>query len=625
MRKLLSKVIRNRLTLGLAITKVVFDLVLYNIATVISVFIRFDFGLNPVFLHLDDPFGIIENAMFLIFCIVIGLPFHSFEYTSIKEVADIFIAVFLSKLFAFPFVYILGIRTSFSRGAYFVSFVIAFLLLSIARLSYRVIHEKRRKLKGESEKREKRVIILGAGDAGEKLLREILSHPELNYKIVGFLDDDPRKKRTTIHGYPVIAQIDRLPFILREYEIDVVIFAIPTAPGELLQKVISLTSNSNVEIKKLPAIWEIVSGRISIQDIKNVELEDLLPRASIKMDLEPVKEYIEDKVILITGAGGSIGSEIVRQVVGFKPKQLLILGRGENRIFDIELEVKGKYKFLNVIPLICDIRNREKVFKIFEIYKPDVVFHAAAHKHVPLMEKNPDEAILNNVFGTKNVLDASIEYGVERFINISTDKAVNPTNFMGVSKRLTELLVMYYGRHNNNFKCASVRFGNVLGSKGSVVEVFRRQIKETGVITVTDPNMERYFMLIPEAVQLVLYAGSMVDRGEIFVLKMGEPVNILEFAKQFVKLSGKELGKDVKIEIIGNRGGEKIKEELWSESEKIEPTENPYILRIKSSNNGVFEDGFIDDIEQLKNFATNFDIDGVKKVIKKLIPESEIN
>ncbi len=511
---------------------------------------------------------------------------------------------------------------SFSRGAYLASFVVAFLLIAGVRILFRMFYEFRNKKGATLLKRKKKVLIIGAGDAGEKLLREILSHPELSYKVVGFLDDDPRKKKTKIHGYSVIGEIERLPYAVKEYAVDVIIYAIPAAPREHLQKVVSLASATNVEIKKLPAVWEIVSGRIRVEDIKNVELEDLLPRPEIKMDSSVVENYLRGKVVLVTGAGGSIGSEISRQVATYRPKKLILLGRGENRIFDIEQELKYVRHFDNIEPVICDIRDRRRVFKVFESYRPDIAFHAAAHKHVPLMEKNPTEAILNNIFGTKNLLDAVCEYNVECFVNISTDKAVNPVNIMGVTKRVNEIMVQFYAYDSNGTIFSSVRFGNVLGSKGSVVDVFSKQIKQ-GIITLTDPKMERYFMLIPEAVELVLHAGAMSKGSEIFVLKMGKSMNMLEFAKSFVALSGKELDKDVKIKIIGNRGNEKLREELWNERERVEETNNPYILVIREMGEPIDKDRFFELLEELRKAAIDENIPLAKSIIKEIVPEYE--
>jgi FlaA1/EpsC-like NDP-sugar epimerase len=624
MKSFFKKIIRNKATVTIAFAKLLIDAFLYNIAMVLAVFLRFDFALKRNFIHIDDLFGIVENAIFIVFEIIFRLPLHSFEFTSVKEVSDIFVAVFLTKAVSYPIFYLLGRNISFSRGAYLASFIIAFLLIAGVRILFRLFYEFRNKKDATLSKRKKKVIIIGAGDVGEMLLREIISHPELSYKVVGFLDDDSAKKKTRIHGYQVIGEIERLPYIVKKYGVDVIIYAIPSASREHLQQVVSLASSTAAEIKALPAVWEIVSGRIRVEDIKNVELEDLLPRASIKMDSSEVANYIKGKTVLITGAGGSIGSEISRQVVNFKPEKVILLGRGENRIFEIEREVLEKKHFYGAIPIICDIRNREKIFKVFEQYKPDIVFHAAAHKHVSLMEKNPDEAILNNIFGTKNLLDASLENKAERFINISTDKAANPANIMGASKRVTEMLLRYYLNDGNETKFASVRFGNVLGSTGSVIEVFKKQIKETGVLTITDPQMERYFMLISEAVQLVLQASTMGKNGEIFVLKMGDPVNVLDFAKHFIKLSGFELNKDIQIKIVGNRGGEKLKEELWSERETVEKTQNPYILKVVESDNSFDKEDFFAKLDILEKAALKFDTEEIKSVLKEIISEHKV-
>ncbi len=619
MRKFVGKILRNKIMISLIIAKLLLDVLLYVFSNFASVIIRFDFVLNMNYFHVDDWFGIVEICVFIIFALILQLPQQSFEFASIHEVSNIFLVVVSSKILSYLVLYLSRSKVYFSRGAFAISVLISFLLIAGVRIIFRWIYNKRRK--EEPHKRFKNAIIIGAGDAGEQLLREILAHSELSYRVIGFLDDDPFKKKVKIHGVSVLGPIERLPYIIKDNGVEVVIYAIPTAPRELLKKVFELVSEFSVEVKTLPAIWEIISGRIRVEDIKNIELEDLLPRASIKMDNAVVEAYLKGKVVLITGAGGSIGSEISRQVVNFMPGKVILLGRGENRIFDIEREIIEKKKYFDSIPVICDIRNREKIFKVFEQYKPDIVFHAAAHKHVPLMEKNPDEAVLNNVFGTKNLLDAALRFKVERFINISTDKAVNPKNIMGASKRVTEMLIQYYSNNGNESKFASVRFGNVLGSTGSVIEVFKKQIKETGVLTITDPQMERYFMLITEAVQLVLQAAALGKNGEIFVLKLGEPVNILDFAKHFIKLSGKELGKDIQIKIVGNRGGEKLKEELWSESETVEKTENPYILKVIERNNSFNKEDFFKKLKELESVSSKFNEGRIKLLLKDIIPE----
>lgn len=621
MKRIIGKIIRNKITISIILSKLILDVLLYVFSNFISVIIRFDFTVNRNFIHIDDWFGIIEILMFIITSLIFRLPLQSFEFASIPEISEIFATIFISKAVSYSMLYLSKTEIYFSRGAFAISFLVSFLFISGIRIVYRWFYNSRRKV--ESKNRLKTTIIIGAGDAGEQILREIINHPESSFKVVGFLDDDPFKKRVKIHGISVLGPIDRLPFVIKQYRVDVVIHAIPTASRELLKKTFDLAAPYNVEIKTLPAIWEIVSGKVTVVDIRNVELEDLLPRASIKMDDSLIANYIKEKTVLITGAGGSIGSEISRQIVKYNPFKIILLGRGENRIFDIERELVENRKYTSCVPVICDIKNREKVFKLLEEYHPHVVFHTAANKHVPLMEKNPDEAILNNIFGTMNLLDASLQYKIERFINISTDKAVNPTSIMGASKRIVELLIQLYSLRSKNTVFTSVRFGNVLGSRGSVAEVFKRQINETGEITITDPNMERYFMLTSEAVQLVLHAGAMSKGGEIFILKMGEPVNILDFAKQFVRFSGKELGKDVKIKIIGNRGGEKIKEELWAQNEEVIGTDNPYIMRI-TCDSIIENKTFFNKIEELRNAAYNIDVERIRKIIPEIIPEADI-
>jgi len=619
---ILTKIRRNKSVIIGFTEKIVLDLILYNFSTLLAVLLRFDFSVKKSFIHIDDPVGILSNFIFIAFAVIFRLPEQIWRYVSVKEISDVFFTVTFSKIVYGLFLYLWKPNIRWSRGVYLISWFIAIFFLTGIRIFVRILMENNKHEK-ISTRRKKRVLVIGAGDAGEKVIREIVEHPQLNYEIEGILDDDIRKKGGKIHGYTVIGPIDRLPFIVEERKIDVVLVAIPSAPRRLFRKIISLVSNTPVEVKTLPGIWEIIDGKVSISSIRNVKLEDLLPRPEIITETSDIRKYIEGKRILVTGAGGSIGSEIVRQVASFNPETLLILDKGENGVFNVEMDLREKLHFTDEIPLICDIRNREKVFKIFEKFKPHVVFHAAAHKHVPLMEKNPDEAVMNNIFGTKNLLDASIVNGVERFVNISTDKAVNPTSIMGASKRVIELMLKHYtGKGSTVF--TSVRFGNVLGSAGSVIKIFEKQIRETGVLTITDPNMERYFMLIPEAVQLVLHAGALGKGGEIFVLKMGERVNIMELAKTYVKLSGFEVGKDIKIKIIGNRGGEKIFEELWSENEQLEKTPNPYILRIKTTglNN---EKAFFTNLSILKNAAENLEFNEIRKIFMKIIPEAKLN
>ena len=621
----LRKLLRNKSVLLSFFEKLVADVVLFNLSTLIAVWVRFDYSLKMSYVHITDPIGILENVIFVIFVFAFRMPMQIWRFTSIKEISDVAFAVTLTKIVSGAFFYIFQSQIVWSRGAYLISWIIAMFFLTGVRLFVRIIREKRNvNSRDDSGRREKSVLIIGAGDAGEKVIREIVAHPELNYRIVGILDDDVRKKGGKIHGYTVFGGIGRLPYVANEMGVDVVLIAIPSASKELLRKIVSLASDTAAEVKTLPGIWEIIDGEVHISNIRNVQLEDLLSRPSIKTDSAAVQKYIKNGVVLVTGAGGSIGAEIVRQVAMFNPNRIILLDKGENGVFAIERELVDERNFHNEVPVICDIRNRDKVFKIFDEYKPDVVFHTAAHKHVPLMESNPDEAVTNNIFGTKNLLDAAVKYGVGRFVNISTDKAVDPTSVMGASKRVTEKMLQYYAKDNPKAVFTSVRFGNVLGSAGSVIEVFKRQIRGTGILTVTDPKMERYFMLIPEAVQLVLQAGALGDGGEIFVLKMGERVNVLELAKTFAKLSGFEVGKDVQIKITGNRGGEKILEELWDKEEAVEDTENPYILRIRPDGSIVSKEEFFEILSQLKTAAVDMDFTRVRKIFMEIIPEARL-
>ncbi|MFN3699333.1 MAG: polysaccharide biosynthesis protein [Dictyoglomus sp.] len=478
--------------------------------------------------------------------------------------------------------YLLFPLEGFPRSVVVISFFSALLLLFSVRAFTRWLYESKRKNNGIAKFSTKKVILIGAGDAGEKILREIKIHRELNYDVVGFLDDDPKKIGKKIHGVKVLGPIRSLPNIVKELRIQEVIISIPSASVSLIREIVSMASKLKIPVKILPGIWELIDGRVSISKIRNVKIEDLLERDVINLDSKKIEEYIRDKKILVTGAGGSIGSEICRQVASYSPQKIILVGRGENSIFNIDLELRRNFPNIKVKPYIADIKDRDRILYIFSHERPDIVFHSAAHKHVPLMEENPDEAVLNNVFGTINVMDASKEVKVKRFIFISTDKAVYPSNIMGATKRVGEILVKYYSL-NSETEFIAVRFGNVLGSRGSVLEVFKKQIEQGGPITITHPDMERYFMTIPEAVGLVLQAGIMGKSGDLFVLDMGKPIKIIDLAKNFVELSGYDL-QEIGIKISGLRPGEKLKEELWENEEIIEKTDHPKILRIVSTN-----------------------------------------
>jgi len=412
----------------------------------------------------------------------------------------------------------------------------------------------------------KKTLIVGAGDAGILVLKELKRSIDSPLYPTAFIDDNSEKLNLRILGIPVVGTRKNIGDIVKRYKIQVVIIAIPSAQGSEITHIVNICKEHNVEVKIFPRISDIINGRITLNMIREVRVEDLLGRPPIELDLLSISGYITDKIVLITGAGGSIGSEICRQVSNFNPKTVLLLGHGENSIYSIEKEIKQRFPLLSTKSIIADIQDRKRMEHVFSTYRPHVVFHAAAHKHVPLMENNPTEAIKNNIFGTRNVAECAHKYQAEKFVQISTDKAVNPTSIMGVTKRIAELVIQSVNeRSNTHF--STVRFGNVLGSRGSVVPLFKQQILDGGPVTVTHPDMTRFFMTIPEAVQLVIQAGALEKEGEIFVLDMGKPVNISDLAKKLITLSGLTPDKDIQIKYTGIRPGEKLYEELFTKEE----------------------------------------------------------
>ena len=426
------------------------------------------------------------------------------------------------------------------------------------------------------------VLIVGAGDAGWMVARELRGNPQVELLPVGFLDDDPAKVGNRIHGCPVLGTRKDLARVAGEYGIAEVIIAMPTALGSVIRSIRDDCARAGLHVRTIPGMYEIISGQVSVAQIRDVQIEDLLRRKPVKTDHRAVEELVKGSTVLVTGAGGSIGSEVCRQAARLGAAELILLGHGENSIFDIHNELLLSFPGLNVVPVIADIRDGTRVLRAFDTYRPQVVFHTAAHKHVPLMELNPEEAVTNNVLGTANVLSAAERTGVSRFVFISTDKAVNPVNVMGATKLLAEMLV-HDAALRTGAPYVSVRFGNVLASRGSVVPLFKRQILAGGPLTVTHPDMCRYFMTIPEAVQLVMQAAALGRGGETFLLDMGEPVKIVDLAKDLIHLSGLEEGKDINIVFTGLRPGEKIFEELYSNNEEFERTDHEKVFRLRQS------------------------------------------
>lgn len=485
----------------------------------------------------------------------------------------------------------------------------------------------------------KRVLIIGAGDAGRMIAREIQNNPHLRLEPLGFIDDDATKHGVKIQGLVVFGGRDRLARVVQTHRVKQAIIAMPTAPGKTIRSFVKLCEEAGVETKTIPGVYELLSGRVSINQIRDVEIEDLLRREPIRIETDEVVRLVRGKRVLVTGAGGSIGSEICRQVAHHGAAELILLGHGENSIFQITRELRTTHQTssISLRPVIADIRDLHRIQTVFARYRPHLVFHAAAHKHVPLMERNVVEAVTNNVLGTKCLIEVAEETDVGSFVLISTDKAVNPTSLMGVTKRVAEKLVEAAATHNGRTFVA-VRFGNVLGSRGSVVQVFRKQIARGGPITVTHPDMRRYFMTIPEAVQLVLQAAAIGEGGEVFVLDMGEPVRIVDLARDLIELSGLEVGRDVDIEFIGMRPGEKLCEELFAESEtyrrthheKIFVARNGYATPSLLLNGREFPETLVDQpleeqVAALIAAAQRDETDEVRRLLQGIVPEYQVS
>ena len=501
------------------------------------------------------------------------------------------------------------------EGVLMLDLIATILGLAALRMLVRMYHEEfHSKRTGAG----KRFLIVGAGDAGEALLREMLRVRSSDYEVVGFVDDDPHKLGMSIHGISVLGMVDQLPAICLKHKIEEIAIAIPSASRQQLRHVVQICEGTNIRFRTVPSITDIASGKLRVSQIRDVNIDDLLGRDVVQLDLKSIESFLNNKIILVTGAGGSIGSEMCRQVCKFGPKLLLILEQAENPLFFIERELRKDHPEVNICPVIANMVDRDRIFELFEKYTPQVVIHAAAHKHVPLMECNPGEAIKNNVLGTRNVADASDKYKADNFVMISTDKAVNPTSIMGSSKRIAE---MYIQDLNNTSEThfVTVRFGNVLGSNGSVVPIFNKQIAEGGPVTVTHPEMERYFMTIPEASQLVLQAATLGTGGEIFLLDMGEPVKIVHLARELITLSGFRPDEDIEIHFTGMRPGEKLFEELSIKGEDMLPTSHPKIAAWRNipKDRQTLRDG----IEMLKEVAQSQDHAKIVAAIKMLIPE----
>ena len=506
------------------------------------------------------------------------------------------------------------------RSALGIDWLLSLVLIGGSRFALRILAEQ--SMGRQAGGKGKRALVVGAGDTGALVVRELQKSPQLNLTPIGFLDDDPAKQKHSIYGVMVIGKVEDLPLLIDLHNIDIVIIAIPSAPGQLVRMVNDVCRIKGISSRTVPGVHELVGGKISINRLREVDINDLLRREPVRVNDEAVGAALAGKRVLVTGAGGSIGRELCRQIARRTPAELVLLGHGENSIFEIFLELRADYPHLLLSPVIADVRDRERLAQVFGQHQPQIVFHTAAHKHVPLMEVNVVEAITNNVIGTRNAVDVARDRGVDRFVLISTDKAVRPSSIYGATKRLAEMIVLSAGRESQH-AFTVVRFGNVLGSRGSIIPIFKQQIVNGGPITITHPDMSRFFMTIPEAVYLVLQAGSMENGGETFVLNMGEPIRILSLAEDLIRLSGLEPHRDIEISFTGIRAGEKLTEELWEEGTPLLKTLHPDIFRLDTD---VLQPGLnlSQAIDSLSVAAHSGNTDAIIDLLDEIIPGSSL-
>lgn len=596
---------------------VITDIILINGSVFLSLIMRFEINIASVpeeyiqkYIVNVIPFTIVTLIIFWCFRM-----YHSlWQYASIAELYKIVEACVVAELAHLCVTSFMG--WMLPRSCYFTSGVFLIVAMSASRFMYRLLRQLINEYRHTSE--QLKIMIIGAGEATSVLMREISNSRYLdNSKVVCIIDDDLGKVGKYIRGVKIVGTRDHIKEYARYYDIDEIIFAIPSASTKDKREILNICKETSCNLKILPGVYQMVDGEINIKDLRNVDVLDLLGRDPVKVDIESIMGYVKDKTVLVTGGGGSIGSELCRQLVSHKPKCLVIFDIYENNAYDIQQELKIKYPDANVVTLIGSIRNTSRLESVFEQYKPDIVYHAAAHKHVPLMEVSPNEAIKNNVVGTWNVAKMADKYGVKKFVMISTDKAVNPTNVMGATKRICEMIIQSFNEKSKT-DFVAVRFGNVLGSNGSVIPLFKKQIEAGGPVTVTHPDIIRYFMTIPEAVSLVLQAGAYAKGGEIFILDMGEPVKIDDLAKNLIRLSGYTLGVDMEIKYTGLRPGEKLYEELLMAEEGLQDTQNKLIHIGKPIE--FDKDNFEDKLEVLKETAYKEDAMAVRRLVKEFVP-----
>lgn len=615
--KLKSYVNRKRL----AIELVLFDIIAIQLAAFLAILTRFEFRIHtiePLFIDTLVHYAVLNT--FCSICIFAAYRMYStlWSFASIMDFFNVVKAVLISSVFQFIGIHMLAWPIPRS----FIVLYIGWLGIAAVfpRMMIRILRGGRRIPLQTIGKQAIPVMLIGAGEAGSIILQEFKNSKFVEKEIVCVIDDDPKKWGTFIHGVPVVGGRRKITQSVVRFGIQEIVLAIPTLKPHERKNIINICQQTGCKMSTLPGIYQLINCDVKVSMLRDVQIEDLLGREAVRTDLESIMSYVKDQKVMVTGGGGSIGSELCRQIADDQPKQLIIIDNYENAAYELQMELGRKHPELDVIVLIVSVQNRRKIREIFEQYKPDLVFHAAAHKHVPLMEYSPCEAIKNNVFETMNVASEANRSGVKRMVLISTDKAVRPTNIMGASKRICEMVIQTYNQRSKT-EYVAVRFGNVLGSNGSVVPLFKQQIREGGPVTVTHPDIIRYFMTIPEAVSLVLQAGAYAQGGEIFILDMGEPVKILDLAENMIRLSGLVPGEDIEIKFTGLRPGEKLYEELLIDDDNKKETANKRIFIGQPIK--IDEAEFDEKMKELEK-ATFSEDENIRQVVKKLVPEYTI-
>ena len=608
--------VRNRFVL-------IGDIALIIVSVLGSFALRLDVSELPFYF----PAALIMCAVALLIKLPVyfyfGLYRRLWIYASTSELRLITVAVTTATVLTSGVMLLLNflnlVKTGMPRSALGIDWLISLVLIGGSRFALRILAEQSAVSRNGQARR---TLIIGAGDAGALVVRELQKSSQLNLVPIGFLDDDVSKQNHQIYGVSVIGKVNKIASVLDSKQVEEVIIAIPSAPGKIIRMVNDACRQKGISSRTIPGIYELIGGKVSVNRLREVDITDLLRREPVKIDDRLIGASFSGKRILVTGAGGSIGREICRQVARWNPSELVLLGHGENSIFESLLELSGNFPSLTIHPVIADVRDAERIQEMFKVHRPQVVFHAAAHKHVPLMEANVEEAVTNNVLGTRNVVEAANRHGVERLVLISTDKAVRPVSIMGATKRLAEMIVLD-SAHRNKRVYSVVRFGNVLGSRGSVVPLFKNQIARGGPVTVTHPEMHRYFMTIPEAVHLVLQAAAMGSGGEVFMLNMGQQVRILDLAEDLIRLSGLEPHRDIEITFTGIRPGEKLREDLWEDGVEFEPTQHSEIYRAVDEEK---VDGLqlAPVIDELINLAHHSQTDSLVRLLDESIPSASV-